>query len=125
MKFAQVNINRGLQDKVHEVVEWAHKRRIDLVAVSETGLCQEYCFTDHRCAVVPYIDGWKWVRRARNVRGGGVGFLLREDVAFAVRRDLEEGNVEQIWIEVFRNKLPSILCIFHHTIKEHCACSQR
>ena len=109
MKFAQVNINRGFGDKVHEVVEWASTLELQIIAVAETGLCPEACSKDHDCAVIPYIEGWKWVGKARNNRGGGVGFLLRADIAFTVREDMTHSELEQLWIEVFRDTLPSLL----------------
>ena len=39
-----------------------------------------------------------------------MGFLIREDIAFSVRFDLEENTVEAQWIEIHRDKLPSIIC---------------
>jgi len=109
MKFAQVNINRGFQYKVEETANWANKEKIDVVAVSESGLCPEDCTRDHFCAKVPELDGWTWVGKPRNIHGGGVGFLLRDNVAFKVRQDLSDRAVEQIWIEIFRDRLPSVL----------------
>jgi len=109
MKFAQININRGFQDKVAETVIWANKEQIDVVAVSESGLCPEGCSRDHSCATVSNLLGWSWVGRARNIHGGGVGFLIRNEVAFKVRHDLSDPEVEQIWIEIFRDRQPSVL----------------
>lgn len=111
MKWAQINIQRGLerQGKIYEIVEWCDELSIDLVAISETGLCPENCFSEHRCAVVPHIDGWKWVGAGRSIRGGGVGFLIRNSIPFDVRRDLNTRGVEQIWIEVYRPRMTSIL----------------
>jgi len=109
MKFAQVNINRGLQYKVEETMNWANSEKIDVVAVSESGLCPEDCRMDHSCASVPKRVGWTWIGKARNIHGGGVGFLLRDNVAFKVREDLGDRGVEQIWIEIFRDRRPSVL----------------
>ena len=89
---------------------WGEKNEIDVIAVSETGLCRSHCFADHRCATVPHLEGWTWMGKARNNRGGGVGFLIREEVAFTVRGDLEDQHVEAQWIEIHRDRLPSLLC---------------
>ena len=40
----------------------------------------------------------------------GMGFLLREEVAFTVRADSEDQHVEAQWVEIHRDRLPSILC---------------
>lgn len=109
MKVAQVNIQRGLRDKIHEVGEWCKQKSVSIIAVSETGLCSEFCDSPHVCATVPQLDGWRWVGVARNNRGGGVGFLIRSNVAFDIRPDLNANGTEQCWIEVHRHLLPSIL----------------
>jgi len=109
MKWAQVNIQRGLSQKVFEVISWCEENSVDLVSISETGLCSETCFSPHVCAEIPALEGWKWVGAARNIHGGGVGILVRETIAFEVRTDLKKPGVEQIWIEIFRKRLPSIL----------------
>jgi len=111
MKWAQINIQRGLerQGKIYEIIEWCDELSIDLVAISETGLCPDNCFSQHRCAVVPPIEGWKWVGAGRSIRGGGVGFLIRNSIPFDVRRDLNSRDVEQFWIEIYRPRLTSIL----------------
>jgi len=109
MKWAQINVQRGLQVKIFEVVEVCNEENIDLVAFSETGLCPEFCSSPHTCAEIPHLPGWKWVGESRNIRGGGVGFLIRDTIPFDVRYDLHEPGIEQIWIEVYRRGLPSIL----------------
>ena len=88
-----MNINRDFRDKAYEVASWGEKNGVEVIAVSETGLCREHCFTDHQCSVVPHLDGWRWTGKARNNRGGGVGFLIKEEVAFSVRGDLNVDGV--------------------------------
>ena len=85
------------------------REKIDVVAVSETDLCPEECHRDHACARVSNLNGWTWIGKARNNHGGGVGFLLRNTVAFKVRQDLADRNVEQIWIEIYRDRASSVL----------------
>jgi len=109
MKWAQTNIQRGLQLKIFEIVAWCNEHSVDLVSICETGLCASNCCAPHVCAEVPAIEGWKWVGKGRNIHGGGVGFLVRETIPFEVRTDLTHPTVEQIWIEVFRNNLPSFI----------------
>ena len=109
MRYAHVNIGRALHDKIFEVVAWAKISKIELIAISETGLCPEVCFKDHICAVLPLIEGWNWYGLSRNNRGGGVGFLVCEAVAVSLRTDLSNKEVEQLWLEVYRDKKPLIL----------------
>ena len=109
MRYAHVNIGRALQDKIFELVMWAENSQTELVAVSETGLCPDVCFKDHVCAVLPEVEGWNWYGLARNNRGGGVGFLVHEKVAVSQRPDLSNKDVEQMWLEIYRDKKPVIL----------------
>ena len=102
MKWAQINIQRGLQFKVFEIIEWCNSLDVDLVAICETGLCPEYCGLAHACAEIPEIDGWRWTCKSRNIHGGGVGFLIRDTVVAKPRDDLSASEVEECWIEVYR-----------------------
>ena len=80
MRVAQINIQRSLPTKINDILALAQEEQLDVIAICETGLCNDACYNPHVCTKLVAPKGWRWIGEARNVRGGGVGFLIREGV---------------------------------------------
>ena len=49
------------------------------------------------------------VRKDRNRKGGGVCIFIRSDLDFKLRHDLDNDNLEAVWIDVLLPKSKPIL----------------
>ena len=94
---------RGVGDNGDEVFQWAETRGVALVALSET-------FLANGASLV--WRGWVFVGAGRHRRrGGGVAWMVRSDIAFRGRPDLQCGQCETVWIELLGGTCPgALLC---------------
>ena len=87
---------RGLLRKYGEILEiLIENQKIDILSL--TGL-----FVADTAVVDFNIQRCEFIKRCRkNGNGGGVGAYIRNDMIFNIRQDLEDTNIERIWIEIF------------------------
>ena len=93
---------RSLLPKLSEIKLIAQKSKAAVISVTETWLDDSVC--DGEIA----IDNYSVVRRDRNRNGGGVCVYVRQDFAFAVRRDLLSSN-EFLFIDLLLPKTKPII----------------
>ena len=70
-----------------------HYHNFDILALTETHL--DNTVTDNSL----HINGYQFFRRDRNRNGGGVGIYIKETLQTKRRFDLEQNDIEIIWIE--------------------------
>ena len=93
LRVLQLNCN-GAAGNAQDVQTWveASQVQVSLVALSETKL---------RGSQRIVWDKWAFVGRGRVDRlGGGVGWLIRDSVAFRARPNLSSGFCESVWVEL-------------------------
>ena len=56
------------------------------------------------------ITGFRMYRRDRDRRAGGVAVYVSEDVKSVRKRDLEDVEIESLWIEVRLKGLRALIC---------------
>ena len=93
----------SLRRKVAEVSQFVSSRGIHVLGVAETWLNDTIC--DGEIA----IPHFQLFRRDRDHHGGGVAFYCHESLHVHRRRDLENANLELIWIEIQAPGSKSIL----------------
>ena len=75
------------------------RRKIDIFSTSETHINGSY-----------QVDGYNFLSKSlKNGKGGGVAFFISDRLEWIRRCDLENDEIEGIWIEVFPMKSKSIL----------------
>ena len=103
IKILYLNTNGGFSGKAIRIRNWCEAHHVEVAAMVETWLCDAGCQGRHlfKCQRMRAKKGWNWVGRSRKGRtGGGVGFLIKDTVAYSVRPDLSTDGVEDLWIEL-------------------------
>jgi hypothetical protein len=93
LHFAHLNA-RSIFHKVSELKLIARKYKIAVFSITETWLDNSY--TDQSIK----IEGYNLIRRDRDSFAGGVCIYIKEDLAFNPRLDLQNINLEDVWIEI-------------------------
>ena len=99
---------RGLRSKHGALIEFLNNKleqKADIIMINETWL-------NNHSPPLPPIPGYKFVGKPRvDRKGGGVGFLIREDVIFRRKENLEINSktLENIVIEI-KCKTNLLLC---------------
>ncbi|CAB4026053.1 Hypothetical predicted protein [Paramuricea clavata] len=97
VKIVHQNI-RSLLPKIDELrlLISSVQSKIDLFTLSETWL------TDDVADSEVSIEGYTFHRRDRGSKekGGGLGIYVRNDLSVSRRFDLEQSNIESLWVEV-------------------------
>ena len=96
---------RGKYDAVTNLLNHVLEQKAAIIMVNETWL-------NNKSPQLPPIDGYKFVGKPRlDRKGGGVGFLIRDDVIFRRKENLEieSKTVENIVIEI-KSKPNLLLC---------------
>ena len=100
---------RGLRGKIHDLEGFLNntlEQKVGVVMINESWLTKNG-------PPLPKINGYRYVGNPReDRRGGGVGFLLREDIIFRRKESIEIPNAkcfENIVIEV-KGKTNLLLC---------------
>ena len=75
-KLAHVNANSVAGFKMQEIKLWLHKETFDVLVITKTKL--DDTFPD----ALFTIDGYKFIRRDRNIHGGGILIYWRSDLVF-------------------------------------------
>ena len=93
LKICHQNI-RGLQGKFDEVSQILNNNKIEIFFLSELFL--------NNINSKFIIPGYEFLRKDRKTgSGGGVGIFIRTELNYKRRRDLEEDDIESIFIEIF------------------------
>jgi hypothetical protein len=84
------------EEKFEEISSFIFQKNFELFAITETWLNNQIS-NDDLC-----IPGFHAiVRKDRpNTRGGGVALYITQSLAFKRRNDLENNNLELLWVEV-------------------------
>ena len=93
LNFVHLNA-RSIFHKVSELKLITRRYRIAVLSITETWLDNSY--TDQSIK----IDGYNLLRRDRDTFAGGVCVYIREDLAFNARSDLQNDNLEDLWVEI-------------------------
>ena len=93
MKFSHLNI-RSLRNKKDDLGMFLRDNPYDLLGLSETWL-EEY-ISDSLIA----ISGYNFERKDRQEHGGGVCCYIRSNVSYIRRHDLENDELELLWLEI-------------------------
>ena len=88
---------RSLLSIIDDVHLLLYNEHIDILGISETWL-DETIADDEICP--PH---YSIIRRDQNRRGGGVAILLSDRVHYLPCSDINTGNIESVWIELFPN----------------------
>jgi len=110
--FSLLHINcRSVLSKISEIKELAEKLQISILALSETWL-------DNDSADTVIIPGYNFVGRARvGGRGGGVGFLIKDNFNFQIYNPLkgksDPKTFESLFIRVKLKKTAPIIGIIY------------
>ena len=103
---AHLNINR-LLGKMDSVRELLSEFPLDIFTVSETWLSSHILDEELK------IDGYSFVRKDREntekTQGGGLIVYVRDGINFSERDNISNGGIEDIWIEVKRDKCKNLL----------------
>ena len=93
------------EEKFEEISSFIFQKNFELFAITETWLNNQIS-NDDLC-----IPGFHAiVRKDRpNTRGGGVALYITQSLAFKRRNDLENNNLELLWVEVKVHK-QTLLC---------------
>ena len=82
-------------------------REIDILTLSETHIVQD-SYTDNESLYT--IPGYIFIKKNRpQGKGGGVAAYIKSEIVWKERYDLENDDIESIWLEVFPNKAKSFL----------------
>ena len=99
---------RGLQTNFtqFEILLQTHNN-IDVMSLSETHIT-ESAYND--IDSLYKIDGYEFVKRNRvSGKGGGVAMYIKSNIHFKRRYDLENNDLESIWVEIFIKHSKSLL----------------
>lgn len=102
LNIAHLNIC-SLLAKIDSLRDFLKHRTVDLFTISETHL-DDTVLDSEIC-----IDGYKYERKDRNRRGGGVGVFILDNIMYNRRNDLEENELESLWIEIKLHNTKSIM----------------
>ena len=102
LHFLHINC-RSLISKLDQLKLLAQKTKAAIICVSETWLDSSVTDTEIN------TPGYLVTCRDRNREGGGVCIYVREDLAFNPRNDLNDSELESVWIELCLPKTKPIL----------------
>lgn len=95
---------RSLLPKIDEIRYILHNVKFDVFCINESWLDNGISESEFN------IDGYKTLYRHRNRHGGGIVVYIKENIIFTRRCDLEQTQVECLWIEVKFNNKQLLLC---------------
>ena len=97
LHFIHANV-RSIFHKMSDLKIVAKNSNAAVIGITETWLDSTY--TDSCVS----IDGYNLVRRDRDGHAGGVCAYIRDDLAFNVRQDLNNCDLEDLWFEILLPK---------------------
>lgn len=110
MKLAHLNI-RSLFPKIGTLREYVLEQNFDVVAITETWLTGDIP-SDLVC-----IPGYKFLRKDRCTRGGGVGIYIKNEIPFTVLQCTR--SLEHCWIKIKFNNIDLVIgCIYRPPLSD-------
>ena len=97
LHFVHANV-RSIFHKMSDLKMIAKQSNCAVIGITETWLDSTY--TDSCVS----IDGYNLIRRDRDGHAGGVCAYIRDDLAFNVRQDLNNSDLEDLWLEILLPK---------------------
>ena len=89
--------------KIDEVREILLSYNFDIFSLSETSISEDFHSTFFD------IQGYSFIRRDRKSGQGGVELYIRDKIDFARRPDLENDDIDSLWVEMrLKNTKPFI-----------------
>lgn len=106
LKIAHTNIN-SIRNKVDHIS--SELSDYDIICISETKL------NDSVPTEKILIDGYKQpIRKDRPINsGGGLAVYTNNSISFSRREDIENNNIENLWIEVYSLRTKFLLGLFY------------
>ena len=101
IKVAHLNI-RSLRNKTVDLRSYLLQNPYDVLGISETWLNED--ISNDTIS----IDGFTFERKDRNGLGGGVGCFIQNKYTYVRRKDLENNDLELMWLEIKRTNSSSI-----------------
>ena len=93
MSHIKINV-RSLRNKVDDLKLFLEAIPYEILSITETWLCEDICYN------LLQIDGYRFERRDRNENGGRVGCFIKDNISYVRRSDLEESELEIMWLEI-------------------------
>ena len=111
MKIAHSDIN-GLRNKIDDISVNLSDFDVTCICLSETKL------NDHIATKKLMIDSYhNPIRKDRNINnGGGLMVYIKNDIFYKHRPDLENAELENIWLEIRSLKNKYLLCHFYRPL---------
>ena len=108
LKIAHLNIH-CLEPKVDQVQIYLYKHDFDILALSETFLCEN--ISDAQVN----IEGYKLYRKDRVGRiGGGVAFYVKDGIEAIPEVKLNDSDIEALWLRlVYPFRPPILICCMY------------
>lgn len=107
----------SLSPKIDEVRHEAQNANYDLICITESWL------QNHIPDSVVSIDGFNLVRLDRKeLTHGGVCLFVKESISFSIIQDLQDENLEVLWLDLRPNRLPRgisniVIAVIYHPPK--------
>ena len=102
LHFGQLNVN-GLRNKTHEVQDMLLNSGMHFLRLTETKL--DDVVLDGSLV----IEGYQFLKKNRDARGGGIGLYYKDAFVCKARDDLASSDIEAIWVEIYRHRAPTML----------------
>ena len=102
LHFIHINA-RSMFYKLPELEYIANKTKAAILSITESWL--DSSFTNNSIK----IEGYNILRRDRETHAGGVCMYIRSDLVYNPREDLQNDNLEDLWIELLLPKTKPIL----------------
>ena len=103
LHFGQLNVN-GLRNKTHEVQDMLLNSGMHFLGLTETKL--DDVVLDGSLV----IEGYQFLKKNRDARGGGIGLYYKDAFVCKARDDLASPDIEAIcMVEIYRHRAPTML----------------
>ena len=102
LHFVHLNA-RSMYHKLSELKLLVMKSNLAVLSITESWLDSSYTDTSIK------IDGYNLIRRDRDTYAGGICMYIREDLAYNPRVDLQNQNLEDLWVEILLPKTKPII----------------
>ena len=106
----------GLLDKFHNLEELFYRHRnIDIMTLSETHIIDGDYNDNEPLFAMP---GYTFLKRNRHTgKGGGLAMFIKDSIKWERHHDLENDDVEGIWVEVFiRNTRSFLIGVYYRPL---------
>ena len=102
LHFIHINA-RSMFHKLPELVYIANKSKAAIISITETWLDSSFPNNSIK------IEGYNIIRRDRQTHAGGVCMYIRSDLRYNPREDLQNENLEDLWLELLLPQTKPIL----------------